>query len=125
MSQVIPNKSRSESEAADASLQRDAARDGRSRKKEPEVDNDKAFGLYALALVTGIASVITASLMAGYATLPTAGVFIEHVALSLTFRAAYKSFGGFEWAYQAAEFAGVITADAAEAATGGGAEAVS
>lgn len=90
------------------------------------MDNDKIFAAYAVTLVGAIASVITASVMAGFATLPTVGVFLEHIALSVTFRAMYKSFGGFEWAHQALEFAGVITAQAAEAASpSGGAEAMS
>ena len=40
---------------------------------------------------------ITASVMAGVATLPTFFVFVEHIVLSLLFRAAYKSIGGFDW----------------------------
>lgn len=90
------------------------------------MDNDKIFAAYSMSLVGAIASVITASVMAGFATLPTVGVFVEHIALSLTFRAMYKSFGGFEWAYQAAQFAGWITAEAADAASPStGAEAMS
>jgi hypothetical protein len=61
------------------------------------VKNDKIFAAYALILVGGCASVITASVMAGFATLPTFAVFLEHIALSLAFRAAYKSIGGFDW----------------------------
>jgi hypothetical protein len=35
--------------------------------------------------------------MAGIATLPTPLVFLEHVGMSLAFRAAYKSLGRFSW----------------------------
>jgi hypothetical protein len=87
------------------------------------VDNDKIFATYTLTLIAAVASVITASVAAGFATVPTAGVFLEHVALSLTFRGMYKSFGGFEWAYAVAEFAGMITEEATPAPAG--AEAMS
>ncbi|MGH0029502.1 MAG: hypothetical protein ACQGVC_06910 [Myxococcota bacterium] len=73
------------------------------------MDNDRIFAAYALLLLAGVASVITASVMAGIAALPSAGVFLEHVALSFGFRAAYKSLGGFEWAHDAAAFVGWIT----------------
>ena len=61
------------------------------------MNNDRFFAVYALLLVGGVASVITASVMAGVATLPTFAVFMEHIVLSLLFRAAYKSIGGFDW----------------------------
>jgi hypothetical protein len=60
------------------------------------VNNDKAFAIYALVLIGGVASVVTASVMAGYATFPTPLVFLEHVSLSLAFRWAYKTIGGFD-----------------------------
>ena len=59
--------------------------------------NDNAFAVFALILIAGVASVITASVMAGFSTLPAPLTFLEHVALSLGFRAAYKGFGGFDW----------------------------
>ena len=80
------------------------------------MDNDRVFAAYALLLVGGVASVITASVTSGIATLPSAGVFLEHVVMSFGFRAAYKSLGGFEWAHEAATFIGWITPDA-DAAT--------
>ena len=70
------------------------------------MDNDKAFTLYALVLTAGVASVITASVMTGITTLPTPTMFLEHLALSLGFRAAYKSIGGFDvsdWTFQGAD----------------------
>ncbi len=81
------------------------------------MQNDRAFAIYALIVVSGVASVITASVMAGIATLPTPLVFAEHIALSLLFRASYKSFGGFDWitgSEEAVEIPGA--ADAARAA---------
>jgi len=61
------------------------------------MDNDKIFSIYAFSLVGGIASVITASILAGIAAVPSPLMFVEHLAMSLTFRAAYKSFGGPVW----------------------------
>jgi len=62
------------------------------------VYNDKNFALYAVILVSGVASVITASVLAGFAALPSPAVFLEHVALGLMMRASYKTIGGFDWA---------------------------
>jgi hypothetical protein len=59
--------------------------------------NDKLFTAYALVLIAGVASVLTASVVAGVAALPTPLGFVEHLAMSLLFRAAYKSIGGFDW----------------------------
>ena len=87
------------------------------------MDNDRIFGTYALILVAGVASVITASISAGIATVPEAGVFLEHLAMSFGFRAAYKSLDGFDWLHDFAEFLGVITpADAAPVPPATGAE---
>jgi hypothetical protein len=61
------------------------------------LDNDKVFVAYALILIAGVASVITASVVAGTAALPSPMSFLEHLALSLAFRAAYKGIGGFSW----------------------------
>ena len=73
------------------------------------MDNDRIFAAYTLSLVAAVASMITASILAGFTTLPTAGVFIEHLVMSLGLRAAYKSIGGFEWLTAAAEAVGFIT----------------
>jgi hypothetical protein len=71
----------------------------KSVAEEGPVNNDKVFSAYALILVSGVASMITATVMAGVATLPTLAVFLEHLMLSLLFRAAYKSIGGFDWVF--------------------------
>ncbi len=55
------------------------------------------FTAYALTLFAAVASLITATVMAGVATLPSPLVFVEHLAMSLCFRAAYKGIGGFSW----------------------------
>jgi hypothetical protein len=62
-----------------------------------KLDNDKAFAIYALALLAGLASLLAASLVAGFATLPSPLSFFEHVSLGLALRAAYKGIGGFSW----------------------------
>ena len=87
------------------------------------MDNDRIFAAYALILVAGVASVITASVVSGIATLPSAGVFLEHLALSFGFRGAYKSLDGFDWVHDLAEFLGLITpADAVPVPPSTGAE---
>jgi hypothetical protein len=62
------------------------------------LDNDKMFAAYLLILITGVTSTIATSVMAGFASLPSPVVFLEHVALGLTIRASYKSIGGWDWA---------------------------
>jgi hypothetical protein len=87
------------------------------------VDNDRIFAAYAVLLVAGVASVITTSVITGVAALPSAGVFLEHVAMSFGFRAAYKSLDGFDWVYDSALFLGLITpADALPVPPSTGAE---
>jgi hypothetical protein len=75
------------------------------------VESDRAFTLYSVALITIIGSVITASVMSGIATLPSAGVFLEHLALSAGFRAAYHSLDGFDWLYELADALGLYERD--------------
>jgi len=58
------------------------------------VESNKAFGIYVAVLVGALLSVISATVTAGVTALPTFFGFIEHVSLSLLFRAAYKSFDG-------------------------------
>ena len=61
------------------------------------MDNDKAFAAYALVIFAGVASVLTASVLSGTAALPSALVFLEHLAMSLALRTAYKSLDGTYW----------------------------
>lgn len=69
--------------------------------------SDRVFTLYALTLTAIITSVIASCVTSGVATLPSAGVFLKHLALSFGFRAAYKSLGGVEWAYELADALGL------------------
>jgi hypothetical protein len=62
------------------------------------LDNDKSFAAYALVLIAGVTSTLTASVMVGFASLPSPALFLEHVALGLMMRASYKSFAGWDWA---------------------------
>lgn len=63
------------------------------------MDNDRAFAAFALILVLGVASMLTASvLFVGNGTWPSPPSFLEHVALGLLMRAGYKQIGGWSWA---------------------------
>ena len=81
--------------------------------------NDRVFTIYAVALIAMTGCMISTALWAGFAELPAAGFFLEHLALGLGVRTAYKSFGGFDWLYDLADAAGfyerTIPAAAAEA----------
>jgi len=60
--------------------------------------NDKAFAAYALTLIVGLFIVLGCALALGAAKPPPALMFLEHLAMGLGVRWAYKSFGGFDWA---------------------------
>jgi len=60
--------------------------------------NDKAFAAYALTLTVGLLIVLGCVLALGAAKPPPALMFLEHLAMGLGVRWAYKSFGGFDWA---------------------------
>ena len=62
------------------------------------MQNDKAFAAAAIVLFAGLASVLTASVLAGFAMLPAPLLFLEHVAMGVAMRAAYKFIGGWNWA---------------------------
>jgi hypothetical protein len=62
------------------------------------MSNDKAFTFFAVALVAAVLSVLTASVMAGVASVPTPLSFVEHLFFTVGFRAAYKSLDGPVWA---------------------------
>jgi len=56
------------------------------------MENDKYFSIYAFTILGALAAVVSASLQAGFTTMPSFWVFAEHIAMSLCVRAAYKSF---------------------------------
>jgi len=67
------------------------------------LDSDNRFTLYAVILISAVASVISASVMSGFATVPAPLFVAEHLGLGLLFRASYKSFGGIEWPFESAD----------------------
>lgn len=56
--------------------------------------NDKAFALYATCLVAAVISLFTVTVSVGIASVPPIAFIVEHVALALAIRTAYKSFDG-------------------------------
>ncbi len=56
--------------------------------------NDKAFMIYAAAIFTGIASLVTFVVFTQASHTPAPIYILEHVALGLGIRAYYKSFDG-------------------------------
>lgn len=62
------------------------------------MNDDKIFAAYALTLALGLLAVLGIALSLGIAKPPPAVMFLEHLALGLGVRFAYKSFGGFDWA---------------------------
>lgn len=62
------------------------------------MENDKYFSIYAFTILGALLAVVSATLQAGFTTLPSPLVFLEHIAMSLTVRAAYKSFG-WDWGF--------------------------
>ena len=61
------------------------------------MDNDRAFAIYISVIVGGLACVLATAVAVGITEIPAPLVFVEHVALGLLFRAAYKSLGGPAW----------------------------
>ncbi len=61
------------------------------------MSNDRAFMIFAMTLVAGVLSVLTASVMAGMASVPTPVMFAEHLFFTVGFRAAYKALDGPGW----------------------------
>ena len=67
------------------------------------MSNDKHFAIYALILIAGVTSVLAASVTKGVTAAPPPLMFLEHLALGLGFRAAYKAFAGWDnvdWPWQ-------------------------
>ncbi len=77
------------------------------------MDNDKIFAAYTLALVAGIGTLLTVIVSTGVAQVPPPLMFIEHLALGLAIRGAYKSYGGFNVSDWVPSFRTVPAADGA------------
>lgn len=55
------------------------------------MQNDRNFTFYAAALVGGVLVLLSSVVMAGLTQIPTPLAFLEHLALGLAFRTAYKT----------------------------------
>jgi len=58
---------------------------------------DRKFAAYAFVLIAGTACVLTLAVVAAGGSFPPLVYMIEHLALALALRAAYKSFDGPAW----------------------------
>lgn len=58
------------------------------------MQSDRAFAVFTLVLVGGLATVLALLFQSPNAIVPTPVGFIEHIAISLSFRFAYKWIGG-------------------------------
>ena len=56
--------------------------------------NDKAFAIFAISLVAAIGSLFTLAVATGIASVPPIAFIVEHVALALGIRTAYKTLDG-------------------------------
>ena len=55
------------------------------------MQNDRNFHLYASGLVLGVVALLSSLAIAGITQVPSLLVFLEHFALGIAFRTAYKS----------------------------------
>ena len=79
------------------------------------IDNiDKPFAIYALALTFGTISVISFAIIGSGGSFPPTAFILEHLAMSLTFRAAYKSLDGRDYAGPILKFLGMIVPEQLE-----------
>ncbi len=62
------------------------------------MSDDKAFATWALLLIAGAGLLATALVTSGIAEAPALGWLLDHAALGLAIRFAYKWVGGFDWA---------------------------
>ncbi len=75
------------------------------------MQNDRAFAIYSLGLITLTASVaIWAMAATGLSLTPhTTALLLQELALGITFRAAYKSFDGSNWILDLLHATGMVT----------------
>ena len=64
---------------------------------EEVLEDDKVFRAYVLLTASGVASVITATILNGNVTLPSPALFLQHLAMSYGFRAVCKWIPGARW----------------------------
>ena len=58
------------------------------------MSNDRAFAVYAAALIGGTIIVLSSIILVGIGNLPAPLFILEHLTLALLFRGAYKSLDG-------------------------------
>jgi len=78
------------------------------REIEPMLKDDKAFATYALSLIAAVVCLLSAVVYSQLGTPPTAAQFIEHLAIGLLFRGAYKSLDGSNFIRDTLEFTGMM-----------------
>ena len=85
------------------------------------MQNDRAFAIYSLGLITLTASVAMWAMAAtGFSLTPhRTALLLQELALGITFRAAYKSFDGSNWILDLLHATGMVTPPDAIAAEGG------
>jgi len=76
------------------------------------MNHDKAFAIYAFTLVGAVGCLFSLAVATGIASLPTVAFIVEHGALGLFVRAAYKSFDGSNPVVDFLEFYGWKTPEA-------------
>ena len=76
------------------------------------MNNDKAFAIYALALVAAVGCLFSIAVATGIASIPTIAFIVEHGALAIFIRSAYKSFDGSNPIVDFLEFYGWKTPEA-------------
>lgn len=62
------------------------------------MSDNKSFAAWALFIITGAALLVAALTTSGLTSLPDPFTFVQKVAMGLSVRAAYKWFGGWDWA---------------------------
>ncbi len=72
--------------------------------------DDKIFASYALSLIAAVVCMLAVLVYSQVATAPTAAAFMEHLAVGLLFRGAYKSLDGSNFIRETLEFTGMIGA---------------
>jgi hypothetical protein len=73
------------------------------------VQNDRIFAIYAIGLIGCVLSLLACTVSVGLASVPAFAVLVEHIAMGLAVRAAYKSFDGSKIVVSALELSGMMT----------------
>ncbi len=76
------------------------------------MNHDRAFAIFSLALVAAVGCLFSIAVATGIASAPTVSFIVEHAALGLCFRAAYKSLDGSNPIVDFLEFYGWKTPEA-------------